>query len=288
MSDHRLNIQALARTDKGLLGSLLPDPGNIFVSSDAAGAEPVVTTHYSGDKNYYDACFGMQGKAPYYDGLLLKISDIYLSVMSVSPIGAEDMREAFHSDYGGKSFAEQWLLDPEVIKKQLKRQRTFHKILCLGLGYGMQPPKMVKSAYEKGYALTLKEAREFYKAYWNLFKGVRALADRLEQQVEQDGYLINQFGYRMTMEGRLGYNYLVQSSVSGILHVFCAKVFALAPWAKFVTVIHDELIAEIPETRVEEFRKVIQAATDSLNDDLGWSVRMEFGFAVGASLYEAK
>ena len=284
----RLNIQATARRDSGLMSSLIPSPGCVFVSSDASAGEPTVTTHYSGDKNYYDACFGMVGKAPFYDGLVLKIDDIYLTTMSVSPIGAEDMREAFHSRYGSVTFSEQWMIDSEVIKKQLKNQRTFHKILALGLGYGMGPKKMVKSAYEKGYQLEFNQAKAFFKAYWSLFSGVRALSERLAEQVEQDGYLVNQFGYRMTPDPHKAFNYLIQSTVSGIMHVFCAKVFSIAPYAKFVTVIHDELIAEIPKDRIDDFRLVIQQATDSLNDDLKWSVRMRFGFAVGSNLYEAK
>jgi DNA polymerase I-like protein with 3'-5' exonuclease and polymerase domains len=284
----KLNVQATARRDPGLMSAIIPSPGHVFVSSDASAGEPTVTTHYSGDKNYYDACFGMVGKAPYYDGLILRISDIYLMTMSVSPIGAEDMRECFHSKFGGVSFAEQWLIDDEVIKKQLKTQRTFHKILALGLGYGMGPKKMCKSAYEKGYALEFNQAKAFFKSYWSLFSGVRALSDRLAEQVEQDGFIVNQFGYRLVPEPHKAFNYLIQSTVSGIMHVYCAKIFAAAPWARFVTVIHDELIAEIPENKVEEFRQVIAAATDSLNADLNWSVKLRFGYVVGRNLFEAK
>jgi DNA polymerase I-like protein with 3'-5' exonuclease and polymerase domains len=55
-----------------------------------------------------------------------------------------------------------------------------------------------------------------------------------------------------------------------------------------VTVIHDELVVQIPEDKVEHFRGVISEATKTLNDGLNWSVKLRFGFVTGKTLYEAK
>lgn len=73
----KLNIQGLARGDKGLMSSMIPPPGHVFVSVDLAAGEPSVSAHYSQDRNYFDACFGMVGKEPYYDGDLLRCDDIH-------------------------------------------------------------------------------------------------------------------------------------------------------------------------------------------------------------------
>lgn len=286
--DLRLNVQGLARRDKSLLSAILPEPGYIVCSSDASAGEPTVTTHYSQDKNYYDATFGMVGKRPYYDGPLLKIDDIYLTTMSTSPIGQQKMMQAFHSTYKGVPFPEQWLLDPEVIKKELDKDRKAHKILALGLSYGMGPKKAVKQMYDNGYNISMKQARDFFRSYWTTFAGVRKFADALGEQVEQNGYIVNQFGYRLTPEPHKAFNYFIQSSISGLFHCYCAKIFAAAPWAKFVTVIHDELVAEVPIEKKEEFRQVIKAATDSLNADLNWEVKLRFGCVFGENWYEAK
>jgi DNA polymerase I-like protein with 3'-5' exonuclease and polymerase domains len=185
-------------------------------------------------------------------------------------------------------FAEQWERDEEVIKSYLKKHRQVCKMLALALAYGMQPKKMVKQMLENGYVMSFRDAKAFYAAYWQLFSGVRQLADRLEAQCRQDGYLVNEFGYRLTPDPRKAFNAMIQSSVSGIVHILTAKLFALAPWARFSTIIHDEILAECPVDRVEEFRQAKDEAARLLNEELGWSVNIRVGFAVGATWFEAK
>ncbi len=285
----RLNVQGLSRRDPGLMSCILPNPGNIVVSADLSAGEPTIASHFSRDKNYYAATFGMVGKEPYYDGDVLMIDDIYLMVMSVSPIGKDVMRELFNTQFSGLSFAQQWVANADVIKGMIKDQRALHKILTLGLGYSMGPKKLVKSAYEKGHVLPLKTAQEFFKAYWTLFAGVKDLGNRLEQKFKRDGYLVNPFGYRLIPDPSYkALNYFIQSSVSGLMHVLCAKFFALCPYAEFVTVIHDELIIEVPEHKQEEAKQLFYQAVDSLNNDLNWSVKIRCGWVTGGNWFTAK
>lgn len=284
----RLNVQGLARRDEKLLRCILPNPGHLVVSSDASAGEPTVTTHFSGDINYRFATFDGVGAAPYYRGPILMISDIYLMVMSVSPIGRAKMKEAFDSKWNGKSFVDQWLEDPEVIKTALKKDRQIHKILALGLGYGMGPKKMVLSMKDAGFELLFDDAKKFFNSYWQLFSGVRKLADRLGRQVEEKGYIINPFGYRMVPEPQKAFNYFIQSSVSGLLNVYMAKLFAAAPYAHLLTIIHDELLIEVPTERLSEFKLAKDRAVDSLNTDLNWSVKLRFGAVEGNNWFEAK
>lgn len=285
----RLNLQAISRRDKGLMGCMLPDPGMTIVSLDLVSGEPSVTANFSRDKNYRWATVDGIGRAPFYENGTLMIDDIYLQTMSVSPLGSAKMKAAFAADWGGRTFAEQWLADPEVIKTALKKDRQVHKILCLAISYGMQPKKMVKSMYEAGHQITLQQAKDFHVAYWELYSNVQKFSKRLSRQLEIDGYIINPFGYRLTPESRLGFNYFIQSSVSGLIHVYCAKLFAAAPYAIFLSVIHDEVLVEVPTEQLADFRKAAQAATDSLNDDLKWEVSIRTGFAASdISWYEAK
>jgi hypothetical protein len=268
---------------------ILPDPEYVTVSMDLAAGEPTVTAHFSGDKNYRYATIDGIGKAPFYDGPVLMIDDIYLMVASVSPLGRDVIWDTYHNYcFGDRTFVEQWLTDPEVVKTHLKKLRQFHKILCLGIGYSMGPRKCCKTAYENGFDLDFPTSKAFHRAYWRLFSGVKRLSDRLAQQVELEGCIVNPFGYRLTPEPRKAFNYFIQSSVSGIMHVFVAKLMATAPYAKFVTVIHDELVAECPVDRLDDFRRAKDVATDSLNEDLGWSVNIRTGFVAGGSWYEAK
>lgn len=270
------------------MSAIQPDPGNVIVSIDLSAGEPSVTAHFSKDANYKWATVDGVGKVPEYRNGILRIDDLYLMVMSVSPLGAEKMRAAFDRDWAGLTFQEQWMKDPEVIKTALKKDRQLHKILVLGIGYGMQPKKMVEQMRENGFTLTFEQAKKFFDAYWALFSGVRRLALKLEAEVKYEGSLINPFGYRLTPEPRKAFNYFIQSSVSGIMHIFTAKLFAAAPYATFITCVHDELLVEVPKDMIETFRKDKERATDSLNEDLGWSVAMRTGFVVGSNWYEAK
>lgn len=268
--------------------------GKPFVSGNCAG-EPTVTTHFSSDVFYKYAVFDGVGKTPFYKNHqnmdVLMLSDLYLMVMSVSPIGKHKMREMFNTKFNGVPFTEKWLEDDEFIKKELKKERQISKILSLALSYGMGPKKMVVSAHNAGYILDIKDAKEFYKAYWDLFARIRLLGQALERQVKMNKFLVNPFGYRIVPHEKELYktlNYFIQSSVSGLMHVLCSKFFAVAPFCDYVSTIHDEVLYAVDTHRLDESKLLMERAVDSLNKDLKWSVAMRTGFAPGDSLYTAK
>lgn len=294
----RLNPQGLARKDKGLMSAIVPDPGHVFVSCDLSSGEPTVTAHYSKDRNYFDACFGMVGKRPIFTTRgVLKIDNLYLTVMSQSPMGREIAKHLYSAKYGGQSFAERWKTNApyegspfqDYVKDQIKGAYAFHKMGTLGMGYGMGPKKFQAAAYDAGHNITLKEAQGFYSTYWTLFTGLRVFAAHCERQYKAKGYLVNDFGYRLVPDQPFkSFNYVIQSSVSGIMHVIAAQFFARAPFCAFLFVIHDEVVFSCPEGRVEEARAAMQGATDALNEMLGWKVKVRVGFKTGTNLYEAK
>jgi DNA polymerase I-like protein with 3'-5' exonuclease and polymerase domains len=285
----KLNIQGLARRDEKLMSSMLPEPGHSFVSVDLSSGEPTVTTHYSGDKNYADACFNLVNKEPHYDeNGYLKIDDIYLTAASFSPIAREAVRGAFNScsEQRNGSTRDEFVAR---LKSNLKSVRELHKVLVLGIGYSMGPKKMVKSCFDKGYSISLKDAKQFYNAYWQWCPKVRELADHLEAKFKRDGYLVNDFCYRLVPDASYkAFNYWIQSSVSGIVNVLIAKFFPICPFAEFVTVIHDELIFSVPTDRLPEAKTAMDQAVDSLNDDLNWTVKIRVGWQPGHTLYHAK
>jgi DNA polymerase I-like protein with 3'-5' exonuclease and polymerase domains len=290
MKRTRLNIQGLARRDKGLMSSLTADPGYTLVSVDLSAGEPTVMTHYSQDKNYADACFNMVGKAPYYDeNGTLKIDDIYLTAASFSPLGRTSVQEAYRNTYSGLEFSEAWLLDSDRIKSELKDVRSLHKILVLGIGYAMGPTKMVKQCYDKGYSITMRDAKEFINLYWDWCPKVKYLSDRLQMKFQTQGYLVNDFGYRLIPDKDYkALNYWIQSSVSGIVNILVYKYFSIFPQAQFVTVIHDEAVFQVPTELLPQARLAMDEAVKSLNEDLKWSVEIRVGWKTGQNLYEAK
>lgn len=290
-----LNVQAMARREERLMGCLVPDDGHVFVSVDLSAGEPSVITHFSKDPYYKAAIFDMVGKVPYYDDSgVLMIDDIYLMGMSISPMGADKLHDIYHNHKFvvkgiQMSFAEAWVADAEVVKKLLSEDRAFHKILILGIGYAMGPEKMVLSAFQAGFDLSLSQARKFFKAYWKLIQRVKGLSNELTEQATRDGYLVNTFGYRSVPDPLYkSLNYFIQSSINGLISCLAMKYAAICPYAKFVTVIHDEVLYMIPKDKLAEAKVLWDSAVKSLNDDLGWSVQIRSGWVEGNNLYEAK
>lgn len=284
----RLNVQGLARQDKGLMTCMIPDDSLVFVSIDMTAGEPSVTTHLTKDKMYRYACFDGIGKAPFYKNGILHIDDIYLMYASVAPIFAEEVRKAFDEKYDGLTFAEQWIKDSERIKARLKRVRKNSKWQALGFAYGLGPKKLKTQAYDQGFTMEDDQCLACYKAYWQLFKGIKTYKGILSQAMEERGWLENPFGFRYTCPPHTAFNYMIQSSVSSILNWFTSELMERASYAQFVTIIHDELIAQVPIDKVEQFCTLKEEVANDINKSLRWSVELRFGFAVGENMYEAK
>ena len=282
----KLNVQGLSRRDEGLMRCFVPDEGYTAVSCDLSAGEPTATSHFSQDKNYLNASFNMVGKEPYYDrDGVLQIDDIYLMVASVSPLAKDVMKDLFSAN-----FSEQWLDNADVIKKNKDVNRPLHKALTLGLGYSMGPKKLVDTAFNSGHEISLSTAREFFNAYWKLFADVKKLGERLETQYLKQGYLVNPFGYKLTPDPSYkALNYYIQSTVSGIMHILCEQFFhKRAPWCRFITVIHDEVLFDCPTDRLTEAKQLMIEAETALNTLLGWTVQVRVGWEIGDDWYEAK
>jgi hypothetical protein len=291
MDDVRLNPQGLSRREKVLMSCLKPEAGNVLVSADLASGEPTVTSHYSKDKRYTYASFTGKGERPYYDEYgILMLDDVYLMGASVSPTGSAKIREIFSSSFGGISFADQWVIDSDVIKSDpnVKEVRSFHKTLMLALQYGQGPQGMVINAHDNGLSLSSKDAMKFHKAYWHsLFPSIRQLGERLQQMRKANGFIENAFGYRLYPDHRKCLNYFIQSTVSGIIDVLMLKFYSVFPDALHGMVIHDELVFEVPESRIAEAKTAWDQAVKSLNQDLKWSVDIRTGWKPGKDYYEA-
>jgi len=87
-------------------------------------------------------------------------------------------------------------------------------------------------------------------------------------------------------------NYLIQSTVSGIMHMFNYAFFAFAKESgiemEFITVIHDETVVSISKKDEEIVKVIHEKAVKSLNERLKWSVPIRVGFNLGEDFYEMK
>lgn len=283
----RVNLPALARRDTPFMTCWQADPGKMFVSSDFVSLEPSVTASFAEDDNYRYATYDGIGKLPHvtYEGVLM-IDDVYLMTASVMPEIGEQVRR-FFSDPAN---CEWWLKDPEAVKehKDIKGPRKKAKPACLGFNYGMGPKRFVTQSYDAGSTVSQAQAKAMYKAYWNLFAGVRDLTKKLEAYMEQNSFIMNPFGYRLTTDPHKGYNAFIQSTASGVLDVFNLKFFTAFADAEFVALIHDEVIYQIAEDKLDQAKQVQEECVVSLNQELGFKVPMRLGFTAAKNFAEIK
>ena len=184
----------------------------------------------------------------------------------------------------------QWVKDKDCITghKLIKPIRSRAKPACLGFNYGMGPRKFVKQAYDAGMEVEFSQAKQMFKAYWDLFAKVKVLSQKLEAIITKAGYVTNPFGYRLTPEPRKGYNAFIQSSASGVVDLLIMLFFPKVPYARLVAIVHDEIIFTIPKDKIDECRKYKEEAVIELNEILNWSVPMRLNFVVGQTFAEIK
>ena len=278
-----INLPALARRDEPFMACWRADPGYSFVSQDVVSLEPSVTAHFSKDKRYRWATVDGIGKAPYYDGTILMIDDVYLMTASQLPPTAHKIREAW--DQG---LFDKWISDPESVKKALKSPRNFAKVCALGLGYGMGAKKLQRTCEEAGVVISFKEAKVVKDTYWRLFSGLKTFAEVLEWRCKNDGFIVNPFWYRITPEPHKAFNAYIQSSASGVLDLYCSILFDEAPWLSFVTIIHDEVVFQCPDDRIKDLPALTDKCTKSLNEALNWTVPIRFGTVVAKTFKDFK
>ena len=283
----KVNLPALARRDIPFMESWEADPGKVFISSDFTSLEPSLTAHFSKDPNYRYATYDGIGKEPFINehGVLM-IDDIYLMVASKSPGIMEPVKE-FFSD---PEHCKLWVKDSDECKahKLLKKPRKLAKPQCLGFGYGIGPKRFVKQCYDAGIPMGLSQAKLMYKAYWDLFPGIRQLTKVLEASFKKHGFFENPFGYRLTTDPHKAYNAFIQSSASGVVDITVMKFFEELPEADFITLVHDEFIYQIDEKLVKKAKAVTDKCIVSLNRDLNWSIPMRIDFTVAKTFADIK
>jgi DNA polymerase I-like protein with 3'-5' exonuclease and polymerase domains len=230
----------------------------------------------------------MVGQKPVWMNGILYSDDIYISVMSASPLFADIILALSKKTFPAGDFYTQWITDKDEIVKHIKKERGIAKALTLGLSYGMRPKKLMQTAAEAGFPITMQQAKSFYAAYWDLFAGVRLFSDKCSNEMEASGQLVNEFGYRNVCEPHKAFNGLIQSTVSGLINLYMGLLFEAMPWAEFVTVIHDEVLYQVPIDRLEEAKHMQQEVTNKLNGLIEWSTAMRTGFVAGNDFYTAK
>ncbi|HRN51268.1 MAG TPA: DNA polymerase I [Anaerolineales bacterium] len=144
-------------------------------------------------------------------------------------------------------------------------QRRNAKAVNFGLIYGMSPFGLTRST-----DLTLAEAENFVKAYFEKFPGVHAYIDNTKKKAAELGYIETLLGRRRLFQGlKDGTNYVLKSrlereAINSPIQGTAADIMKLAMLrvdaalaastlgARMLLQVHDELVLEVPETELAE------------------------------------
>ncbi|MFT3892344.1 MAG: DNA polymerase I [Anaerolineales bacterium] len=177
---------------------------------------------------------------------------------------------------------------PEAVTKNMRRHA---KAINFGLIYGMSAFGLTRST-----DLTLAEAEQFVKTYFQKFPGVKSYLDGIRQLAAQQGYVETLLGRRRyfpvlqtktnpqikNREEREAINAPIQGTAADIMKIAMLKIPPALKKAKLkarmLLQVHDELVLECPENELEKTAKVVQETMASAYElDIPLSTEARYG-----------
>jgi DNA polymerase-1 len=157
------------------------------------------------------------------------------------------------------------------LEKVTKDMRSHSKAINFGLIYGMSAFGLTRST-----DLTLAEAENFVKAYFQKFPGVKKYLDGIRRQAAEIGYVETLLGRKRyfpallskqnvqmkNREEREAINAPIQGTAADIMKIAMIKIPPALQTkglkAKMLLQVHDELVLEVPKKEIDETAKVVQ------------------------------
>lgn len=273
------NIQQQPKS-KNYLKHWRPRDGMVWVDADVESLEAVVLAELSKDNTMrylYDP------NSPR--------NDIYLYVGSFLP----GIKEAILS--AGYNPESPTIEGITAAKTLAKKERQIAKTCVLGFQYGMGPKKLKQSLALEGINLTDDEAFEIYKAYWDLFGGIKEFNKHLEAEWRRrGGWVYNGIGRPVTCYEpylRDINNRVVQSTGHDILMYVNYQLYQLRneTGLDFHGIIIDWHDASLVECKIEDGSKVVDVFNEAykrLNDWLKGDLKIRTKANLVYSLAESK
>lgn len=183
-------------------------------------------------------------------------------------------------------------------KDEVKReQRTAAKIVNFSIIYG-------KTAFglSKELKITRKEAEDYIAKYFDEYPKVRDLETEIIKKAEETGYVKTYFNRRRDIEGihsrnkniknqgeRMAVNTVIQGTAAEVIKKVMIELYKFLKGKediKMLLQVHDELIFEIKDEKVEEYKAVIEnIMRNSVKFE---NVKLEVNSSVGKNWAEAK
>lgn len=178
-----------------------------------------------------------------------------------------------------------------------REQRTAAKIVNFSIIYG-------KTAFglSKELKITRKDAEDYIAKYFDEYPKVRELETEIIKKAEETGYVKTYFNRRRDIEGihsrnkniknqgeRMAVNTVIQGTAAEVIKKVMIELYKFLKGKediKMLLQVHDELIFEIKDEKVEEYKAVIEnIMRNSVKFE---NVKLEVNSSVGKNWAEAK
>lgn len=256
-SSGKFNAQQITRDDPIIKGCIKAPKGYKIVSQDLATAEMYYAAVLSGDK----------------------------ALQSVFRSGGD-----FHSTIAKMVFN---LSCPvEDVKRLYPLDRQAAKAVSFGILYGSGPQKVADTVNKEGGSMTISDAQEVIKQYFNTFKKLKEWLNERKGFISQNGFTYSFFGRKRRLpnvfssdkgiaahEVRSGINMEIQSLASDINLLGAIdttkEIKARGIDANIFMLVHDSIVALVREDQVDLYKAIVSKNTQK---DRGCSIP---GFPIG-------
>jgi len=158
------------------------------------------------------------------------------------------------------------------------KQRSIAKTINFGIIFGQGPHGLAKTA-----EISYGEALEFIKKYFDVFAGIKTWMEKIKDDARQNGYVETMFGRRRKIDGidstynqikslaeRLAVNMPVQGTEADLIKLAMIKLNDIILQSdleiSLLLQVHDELIFEVSESKVEQVAQQIKGIMENVED----------------------
>ena len=240
-SSGKLNMQQLPRDNPTVKGCIKAKEGNVIVAMDLTTAEVYCAAVLADDKN----------------------------LMKVFKDGGN-----FHSTIAKQVFRLPCEVEDVAEHYSIERQQA--KAVTFGIMYGAGPAKISEQVTkDSGKYFSPAEAKGVIDDYFMAFPKLKAWLSNTQKFIQANGFIYSHFGRKRRLpnvfsqdkgiashEVRSGVNALVQSVASDVnlLGAIDMQKYIVKTGmkAKIFALVHDSILAEVPEDEVELYSKKLQ------------------------------
>jgi DNA polymerase-1 len=251
------NIPIRTALGREIRKGFVPDPGYVLLAVDYSQIELRILAHFSGDEPLVRA---------FREGI-----DVHRQTAAV--------------------------VFEVPIDQVTADQRAQAKTINFATLYGQGP-----FALAQQLGISREDAKTFIAAYFERFKGVRGYLDRMVATAHERGYVETLLGRRRFIPElqsrnwnirqfgeRVAQNTPIQGTAADLIKkamIDVDRALEASDWgARLLLTVHDELLFEVPEDRVEDVRP---AVVELMRNAMKLEVPIDVDYGVGNSWYGAK